>query len=180
MATYIVQIQIIDADKLGHESYVPGTDCYLRLVEHFGDAVVDPDSKQINRKALGAIVFENEAQLRALESIVWPAIGTLIERRIAHLRSEHCRFIILEAAILYEAGWQKYVSEVWFIQIDRIIALNRLMARNGLSKEQAEFRLDKQIRKESHCEDASVIIDTSSMSLDEMSEIVILSCRGRI
>jgi dephospho-CoA kinase len=88
-----------------------------------------------------------------------------------------CKFIVLEAAVLYDAGWEKYTSEVWFICINRDTAKERLMARNSLSEEQAEVRLDKQVRNEEHSKKSQVVIDNTSMSPDELSAVVLSACQ---
>ncbi len=63
---------MVDADKLGHQAYAVDTDCYNDIVKHFGEAVVSPEDRSINRKALGAIVFGGDkGKMRELEGIVW-------------------------------------------------------------------------------------------------------------
>ncbi len=76
---------VIDADKLGHESYRRGTETYEALVEAFGQGVVGANG-EIDRPALGAKVFGDEVARRRLQAIVWPAI-----RRLATERSSATR-----------------------------------------------------------------------------------------
>ena len=76
----------MDADKLGHEAYTIGTDCYQKLIEHFGQRIVSDDDT-INRKALGSIVFSDASQMRALEAIVWPEIRRLIQDKVDEVRA---------------------------------------------------------------------------------------------
>ncbi|HWQ27998.1 MAG TPA: dephospho-CoA kinase, partial [Dehalococcoidia bacterium] len=76
---------IIDADRLGHESYRAGTETFRRVVEAFGEDVVGDDG-EINRKRLGAKVFGDPAARKRLEAIVWPAIREMARARIEEER----------------------------------------------------------------------------------------------
>ncbi|HEY8490008.1 MAG TPA: dephospho-CoA kinase, partial [Dehalococcoidia bacterium] len=103
---------IIDADRLGHEAYRPGTPAYRRVVEAFGPEIVGPNG-EIDRAKLGARVFGNPEQMKRLTDIVWPAIRELARERIEAERRRGTRVVVLEAAVLVEAGWFDLVDEVW-------------------------------------------------------------------
>jgi len=81
---------VIDADKVGHEAYAPGTRCWQDLVDAFGREIVGPDGA-IDRKKLGAIVFSDPLELKKLNSIVHPRIAEDINERIRYLRSRGLR-----------------------------------------------------------------------------------------
>lgn len=107
---------MIDADKMGHLSYAKGTACLDELVSHFGTEVLDSKTGEVDRATLGGIVFADKAQMAALNAIVWPAIRALLEREIARVRKGEegaVRVVVLEAAVLLEAGWTDLVDEVW-------------------------------------------------------------------
>jgi dephospho-CoA kinase len=109
---------VINADLLGHQAYAPGTDCFRDLVNQFGEEIVSSDGS-INRRALGGIVFSDESKLKQLNEIVWPRIRSLIEIELNQLRERGVEIVVLEAAILIEAGWQDIVDEIWVIETDR-------------------------------------------------------------
>lgn len=111
---------IINADLLGHQAYAPGTDCYHDLVNQFGEEIVSSDGS-INRRALGGIVFSDESKLKLLNQIVWPRIRNLIEIELNELRERGVGIVVLEAAILIEAGWQDIVDEIWVIETEQFI-----------------------------------------------------------
>ena len=113
---------LIDADKLGHEAYNPGTECFHQLVSTFGEVIVT-SSSTIDRKALGAIVFSDPSKMRQLESIVWPEIRRLLQLRLTDLRGGELvlaselggegegeqkrripELVVVEAAVMIEAG----------------------------------------------------------------------------
>ncbi|CAM9207049.1 unnamed protein product [Ascophyllum nodosum] len=151
-------VTVIDADKLGHESYLPGTRCFDRLVEEFGPKIVAGDGT-IDRRALGAAVFGKPANMEKLQGIVWPEIRLLAEERIKGLGEQGAEFAALEAAVLLEAGWDDMCDELWVVEVSPAVASMRLMKRNSLSEEQAEARISSQpMTNEERAARASVTI----------------------
>ncbi|XP_061399473.1 bifunctional coenzyme A synthase [Musca vetustissima] len=136
---------VMDCDKVAHEIYEPGQVCYKKIVEEFGTDILSED-KRINRAKLGSIVFADAGKLEKLNNIVWPELMIEVNRRISQLRQEpDCpRVVILEAAVLLKAGWDKEVHEVWSMIIPPEEAVRRVVERNGLSEEEAKRRLASQ------------------------------------
>jgi dephospho-CoA kinase len=157
---------VIDADRLGHETYVRGTDTYDRIVRVFGDGVVDATG-EIDRRALGSRVFGQPDAMRQLTDIVWSAIHDLAARRLHELQSRGVEVAVLEAAVLVEANWFDLVDETWVVVVTPDIARQRLIERNGLSAEAAEARLVSQITNEERLRHADVVIDNNA-SLDSL------------
>lgn len=151
---------IIDADRLGHEAYRAGTETFRRVVETFGEDVIGDDG-QIDRKRLGAKVFGDPAARKRLEAIVWPAIREMARERIEDARRRGAPAVVLEAAVLIEAGWQDLVDEVWVAEVEPEIAIRRLASRNGLTREQAEARLRAQLSNEERRRHADVVIENN-------------------
>lgn len=119
----------IDADKLGHQAYLPGTACFGMLIEAFGDTIVDTEGK-INRRVLGSIVFSDKAKMDKLESIVWPEIRRQIQERIEELCVSGEEIVLLEAAVMIEAKWDDLVSTLWCTRVDRNTAIQRCSERH--------------------------------------------------
>lgn len=134
---------VLNADRLGHQVYRPGSDAYRQIIEIFGAEVVGADDV-IDRKILGDKVFDTSAAMRRLTDIVWPEIGQLAKREINIAARGH-RVIVLEAAVLLEAKWDAIVDEVWVVLAEPEIARERAMARDGLNKAQVESRMKSQI-----------------------------------
>jgi len=165
---------VIDADNLGHRAYEPGTPAFNAIVGEFGAEVLDTqaaDVKVVNRQRLGAIVFADKARMKKLTDIVWPAIQDLALREVAELRAAGKQLIVLEAAVLIEAGWHSHVDEVWLATVPRDVAISRLQNRNNLSCEDAERRIDAQMSDEQRKPHAQVTIDTNRPR-EETTEIV--------
>ena len=149
---------IIDADKLGHQAYLKGTEAFQAVVEAFGEDVVGADG-EIERKSLGAKVFADPSARQRLEAIVWPAIRRLMEEQLAELRAQGTDIVVLEAAVLIEADWLPVVDEVWLVTASPETARRRVMKRNGLTAEQAESRLRAQLTNEKRRPYADVLIE---------------------
>lgn len=159
--------EVIDADRLGHEVYRPGTIGFDAVVDAFGREVVGADGA-IDRRRLGALVFADPARLARLNAIVHPLIRAEIVHRLEQARQRGgVPAIVLEAAILLEAGWRPLVDEVWLIAADREAVLERLSVSRGLSREQIRSRLKHQMTDDERRREADVVIENTS-SLDEL------------
>ncbi len=152
---------VIDADVLGHRTYEPGSPAHAQVVAAFGRDVLAVDGK-IDRKALGGKVFGRPLELKKLTDIVWPAIRALAADEIAKVRAAGAaRVIVLEAAVLFEAGWQDLGDEVWVIIVDRAVAIARAMQRDNIQQSRAESRLDAQLSSAQRAARADVVIDNN-------------------
>jgi dephospho-CoA kinase len=151
--------RVIDADRIGHEMYRPGTEGYERVVATFGRDVVAADGT-IDRRALGALVFGDSAALARLNAIVHPLIAAEVSRRIAAARAEGSTApIVVEAAILLEAGWRPLVDRVWVVSAARENAVARVVASRGLAPGEVERRLDAQMPDAERRRQADLVIE---------------------
>lgn len=154
---------IIDCDKLGHLSYLPGTKAYASIIEHFGDGIVLDDG-QINRRSLGEKVFSDKNQMDKLNSIVWPEIELLCKKEIVEslqvYSSQDTPIIVLDAAVLLEAKWDWLCHEVWAVNIPAKEAVIRIMNRNNMAEESAKRRIESQPTNEWRSKQANVVLST--------------------
>ncbi|KAJ3644954.1 hypothetical protein Zmor_022650 [Zophobas morio] len=148
--------QIISCDLIGHDVYKKGKPCHTQLVEHFGAQILSEDG-EINRKVLGGIVFKNPDELNKLNSLVWPGIAAEVS---AMIKQSDSKVIVMEAAVLLVAHWEKYCHEVWTTIIPREEAIKRLIARNNFSEEQAVARIESQLSNRKYVEAANVVFCT--------------------
>ena len=147
VAAILVELgaRVIDADRIGHEVYRPGSEGFARVVEAFGPGVVGADGA-IDRRALGALVFGDRAALVRLNALVHPLIAAEVGRRVAAARAEgFAGPLVVEAAILLEAGWRSLVDRVWVVCTRREHAITRVMASRALTREECERRLEAQM-----------------------------------
>jgi len=149
---------VIDADILGHQAYNPGTAAFDEVITSFGEEVRGGDG-QIDRKALGGKVFGKPEALRKLTDIVWPEIRRLAELELAAIADSNSEaIVVLEAAVLFEAGWEDIGEEIWVLTVDRETAIERSMARDKAPRDAVERRLDSQLSNEVRTSRADVVI----------------------
>jgi len=153
--------RVVDADKLGHRAYEPGTRAHREVIAAFGPELRAADGT-IDRPALGARVFGKPAELKRLTDIVWPEIRRLAQAEIAVIRAaEPHAVVVLEAAVLFEAGWEPLVDEIWVAVVERATAVQRAVARGGLTAAQVEARIDAQLANDERKKRAHVVLDNS-------------------
>jgi dephospho-CoA kinase len=147
VAVLLVELgaRLIDADKIGHEIYLPETPGWSRVVEAFGREILATDGT-IDRRVLGARVFADPNALRELNAIVHPLIAKEIRSRIDAFRNQDSRTpVVVEAAVLVEAGWHELVDQVWLVVATRELAIERLLASRPLALEDIERRISSQL-----------------------------------
>ena len=148
--------EIISADSVGHD--VLRLEKTIEKIRHeFGDTVIS--GGQIDRKALGKIVFSDADKLKKLNSITHPLILKQIFEIIDNLPQDIP--VIVEAAILIEAGWQRYFDTIMVTTCKPRIQLSRLMTRDGIDENEAKKRISCQFPFENRLPYATYIIDTS-------------------
>lgn len=135
-------VPTIDADMLAHAALAPGTPGATRILERFGAAVRSPDGG-IDRKALGALVFGDDAARRELEAIVHPAVYDAIEAWYAALPP--VAFAVADIPLLYETGRDAAFDAVVVTACDPEEQIRRLRARDGLSIDEARQRVAAQL-----------------------------------
>ena len=151
---------VIDADQLGHEAYTPHTETWDEVVKAFGEGILQP-SGDIDRKQLGAIVFADPEQLARLNGIMHPRMARMVSQQIEKLREEGVPAVVVEAAVLFEAGWDSLVDEVWTTESPLDNVVDRLMARNGLDRAEVVKRIKSQMSSEERSVRSQVVVDNS-------------------
>ncbi len=148
---------LIDADAVYHDLIAPRLPLWQELRTQFGPSIIAAD-ETIDRKALGAIVFNDPRALNDLERLTHPAIVRDIERRIAQLSSA---VVAIDAVKLSESGLARSCDQIWLVTCDRERQRDRLMARNNLSPLEADLRLAAQPVTSEQAKIATLVIDNS-------------------
>lgn len=111
--------KVINCDKMAHELYEPGEECYEEIITSFGKDILMDDGR-IDRKKLGDIVFGNPEMLEKLNEIVWPSLLKLLKSRINKIYEEGLgQVIVVEAAVLLKAMWKNEFHEIWGIIVSK-------------------------------------------------------------
>ena len=108
---------VIDADKLGHKVLEPGNPGYSKVLEKFGEGILNKD-KTVNRLILGGIVFSDPAKLNSLNEISHPIIAEMVLKDFKSIVSKGSKGVVfLEAALLIEANWYKMCHHIWVVTL---------------------------------------------------------------
>ena len=137
---------VIDADRVGHRVLRRDGESYPGVVAAFGRAILD-EAGEIVRGRLGRLVFGDRARLAALNRLTHPPMAARMRREIEEVRARPAPppFIVLDAAVLFEAGWDALCDEVWTVSAAPDRALERLVARNRLHPDAARARIEAQL-----------------------------------
>jgi len=156
---------VIDADRVAHELQAPGQPLFEAIVSAFGRQIVGEDGR-IDRRRLGAIVFSDPKARARLEEILHPAIVEECERRIQQARASGAAVCLLDAALLIESGRHARFDRMVLVEASEAVQLERLMARMGLSLEEAMQRIRSQVPLEEKRRHAKFVIENGG-SLEE-------------
>ena len=165
---------LIIADLIGHELMAPGGANYKEIVKVFGEDILDQDGK-INRPRLSKIVFSDKEKLEMLNQISHPNIEKAVVARLEEMqKDESISFIALEAALLIECGYMKYLDELWYVYADEETRIRRLIAGRGYSEEKSRSVMKNQLKEEEYLRHSNRLIDNSG-SEEDTYEIIRLS-----
>jgi dephospho-CoA kinase len=161
---------LIDADRIAREVVAPGGPAYQPLIERFGPAVVAPDGT-LDRAALAAVAFGDAEALAALNAITHPAIGAVMaERRAAHEDTEDV--VVLDIPLLTPARREAAALDVVVVvDCPVAVAVARLVAQRGFTREDAEARVAAQVSRPERLAGADYVIDNSSDRAHLVAEV---------
>jgi len=153
--------RVINADELGHEA-LRQPDIVRQIVDHWGRDLLDEKGAVVRRR-LGAIVFADERQRHRLEALVHPYIGRRIVEEIHKAEvGPEARFIVLDAAVMLEAGWSDVCDRLVFIDVPRAVRLDRLLRQRGWSAAELEAREKAQLPLTEKAACADHVLDNSA------------------
>jgi dephospho-CoA kinase len=160
--------ETIDADTVYHDLIVPGTELNRRLRAEFGEGIALPNG-EIDRRALAGIVFADPAKLARLDALTHPAVIAEIERRIAAFSAP---VVAVDAVKLFESGMDRVCDQVWLVVVDRERQIERLMARNSVTRAEAERRVDAQPIDPNKAERADAVIDNNGAPEETRAQVL--------
>jgi dephospho-CoA kinase len=153
-------VRVLSGDEAGHEA-LRQPDVRARVVERWGPGVLDA-AGAIDRRRLAQRVFGAPAELRALEALVWPWIGRRLREQIASARPDPgVKFILLDAAVLLEAGWNDVCDRIVYVHAPRAVRLRRLAEQRGWSAKEVAAREQAQVSLTDKARRADFALDNS-------------------
>lgn len=158
---------LIDADVIARDVVKPNQPAWGKIVETFGESILDV-KKEIIREKLATAIFNDPEKRKQLEAITHPKIIEEENRLVNALRKENKSGItVLDAALLIEAGHHRRVDKLIVVYLNRETQIKRLMKRDNLNDVEAKKRLDSQMPLDEKAKLADYVIDNSK-SIDEV------------
>jgi dephospho-CoA kinase len=149
------------ADAAARGLMSPGSEVWKSVVDHFGRSILCPDGT-IDRSRLGATVFSDASERAFLNSLVHPRVMRRIEELITEvMRGGRTRIFVSEAALVFESGFATRFDKVVVADCPEEIQVARLMARDGIEKEEALKKIRAQLPREEKAGRADYVIDTT-------------------
>ena len=165
------------ADDIARDIMEPGGIAYDGIVESFGKEVVLPDGK-LDRQALAALVFDRPDQLALLNSLIHPHVGGIITEAAALLKeSGEYPLIVVESAILFDVGYEKFCDEVWYVWAKEEVRRKRLKESRGYTDEKIDSIVKNQKSHEEFLSLCDHALDNSGTE-EELREKIRLLLEG--
>ena len=167
-------IPVVDADRISREVTAPGKPAHDEIVRRFGAQILLSDGR-INRKKLGEIVFADPGRRTELESITHPYISEGIRDAVSALASEGHAVVIVEAALILEKGRQGICEAVIGVRCERRLQVDRIMGRDGISREEAHRIVSSQMDPEEKALASDYVIDNSGDLAETHAKVRVLA-----
>lgn len=159
--------KVIDCDKITHELYKKGNSIYNAIIDVFGKEYLD-SNLEIDRKKLASYVFNNKEALKLLNETTHPFILNEINREINLIKDD---IIFIDIPLLYEAKLENLVNKVICVYLDKELQIERLMARDNISREYALVKIHNQMDLKIKKDKADYVIDSKG-TIDETNALV--------
>jgi dephospho-CoA kinase len=148
--------KVIDVDELAHILMRKDKPCQRAIAKKFGAHLIGKQG--VDRVTLARIVFNDPQALKNLEAILHPRIRQMI---VNEIKKAGRRMVVVDAAILIEAGWHKLVDVIVVVKAKHDVQIKRVMARTGLSKRDVLKRIRRQMTLKEKIKHAAYVIDNS-------------------
>ena len=169
--------QVVDADAVVHQLQKPGGRLFEALVQHFGQKII-LENGELNRPLLASLIFSNPEEQEWSKRIQ----GKIIREELATLRDQLAQtevVFFMDIPLLFEQDYASWFNETWLVYVDRDIEVERLMKRDHLSKDEAEFRLASQWPLEKKKDLASHVLDNNGSQDQLLTQVFSLLEGGR-
>lgn len=166
-----MNILVIDADVEARLAVEKGQPAYEKILVEFGDHILLPN-KEIDRQKLGSIIFHQSEKRQLLNGIVHPEVRKRMMRQIEDAKDHGEEIIVLDIPLLFESKLTYMVEKTLLVYVDNKIQLQRLMARNHLSMQEAEARIQSQMPLAEKVGLADEVIHNNGSIMDTKKQLI--------
>ena len=165
-------VRVMLADEIAHDLMEPGTDCYERLRERFGNEDIYCEDGHFDRLKLASVIFSDEDKREQLNAIVHPAVKEYVKQQLLEERRQgQLQLLVLEAALLIEEHYDEICDELWYINTSRENRRARLKESRGYSDEKIDSIMNSQLKETDFRRYCSVVIDNSDSLTESRRQI---------
>ena len=161
---------ICQADQVAKRLQKKGTEVYQKIVEHFGEEILD-EKEEIDREKLGSIVFADSKELEVLNGIVHPAVKEEVLRKISSETKRSTNLFLLEAALLIEDHYDEICDELWYVYVQKEVRKKRLIYSRGYQPEKIDEIMASQLSKEDFFKACDRVIDNNGVFAETMLQL---------
>ena len=163
-------IKVVDADIVARQIF-DDKNLLNEVFSTFGESIRNQDGS-LNRRALGNIVFNDDEKLILLNNLTHPKIKQKILSKVEEYKNQGEKIVVIDAALLIEDDYIPYIQKLILITCRKEIQINRIIARDNCTKEEAISRINSQMSQEERVKFADYIIDNSN-SFEELQKKVL-------
>lgn len=160
---------LLIADELGHVVTEPGKPAFNRIVEMYGRDILGQDGS-IDRKKLADIIFNDDNARSAINAVIHPEVMLYIENYINERKGQE-GYIILETAIMYETGCDRFCNETWYVYVPEDARIKRLSKNRGYPEEKSRSIIKKQKPESFFMERAERVINNTG-SIKDLENLI--------
>lgn len=161
--------QVIDADQVVHELQAKGGKLYQALVSWLGSAILN-EAGELDRPKLSQLIFSSQENLAKSSRLQ----NDIIRQELANRRDQLAKIeetFFMDIPLLFEQDYADWFDEVWLVDVSKGTQLERLMARNNLSQEEAQQRIAAQLSLADKRQRAEIVIDNNGALLATLKQV---------
>ena len=169
--------QVIDADQVVHELQAKGGKLYQALVSWLGSAILN-EAGELDRPKLSQLIFSSQENLAKSSQLQ----NDIIRQELANRRDQLAKTeetFFMDIPLLFEQDYADWFDEVWLVDVSKGTQLERLMARNNLSQEEAQQRIAAQLSLADKRQRAEIVIDNNGALSNTLKQLQALLDKER-
>ena len=161
---------ILDADTIAGEMSAPGKSLWQSYVNRYGPKRALLPDGQLNRAAIGRIVFADPNERAWMNRMAHPLVRAETLRRLQVLQEQANTTVVLDVPLFFEAGYAKYVDDVWYVYASKALRENRVSERDKIDSDYAKRKIDSQLTLEEIQKKYQIRIIDNEGSIDDLKE----------
>ena len=161
---------VVDGDKISRELTVPGSPVLMEIRRNFGDRYIN-DNGNLHRRALGALIFQDEHARSRLDAVMAPHLKKLTTEYIEKHQAEGAELCFLDMPLLFEKGYDHFCHSVWSVWLPEDVQISRLMSRDHLTEDEAIKRIRSVMTSDEKASRANYVIDNTGTVRQTLSVV---------